>query len=901
MFELAPVAVTAKAEGVTHPNEAPDSKNRRAMRGASMRVWPLVGREAELQEITSAFADGRAAGVVIAGEAGVGRTRLVREALSVLSSDGHRTVWAAATNATSSIPFGAAAVLLPPDWHSHGDRLAALTMITSQVREWAGQARVVIGIDDAHLLDDGSAAALLHLAHQRLAFLVISVRRRERVRDAVSALWEEGLVHRIELAPLPDDVVDVLLDRVLAGPLEGFSRRRIRRVASGNPMLLRELLREASGRGTLAREHGVWRFAGRFRPDGRIRDIVLGRLATADPDTRLVLDLLACGEPLSLTTVVRLAGQHAIETAESSGMAVIEHSGARVLLRLAHPLYGEVLQDAMPVSRSMRLGRWLAEIKLTLPMRRHDDALRVALLQARAQEVIRPEIVRLGAQQAMDRGDLETAERLARMVCTAQPGAEADGLLADILVFRGNFQGAQHLSASRGSDPVRWAITRAMCAYWGEGDAVQADEILDSAATEPNGDLAVGTRAWLLLFDARCASALALACGVLASDTASQQAAVWAAGAGAAAAGFLGLADEAERLGQRGVALADAAQPDLPWAPVQVDLGRWLSLLALGEAARACRLADHNYQTALDAHKPVVAAFWAGCRGVALLTQGHPGEAGESLREAITALDGNDIFRLTRCFHTALAAATALGGDSARARAWLDRAGNLPGPAHRLFAPWFHLWEAWTTASAGDTTAAAAICRKAAHIAKETDLPAVEAAARYDTTRLGGRGEHSRLVQLADQLATPLTIALASAATGIHTGHGDPLTEAAEAFAALGHDLLAAEALTAADRAYRHNGQRARAPVISERAVRLRARCPDATTPLLTHEPLATVLTRREREVAVLAAQHSSRHIAQRLGLSVTTVNNYLAKAYAKLGISRRAQLADLLDREQPH
>ncbi|MEV5896036.1 ATP-binding protein [Nonomuraea fuscirosea] len=99
-----------------------------------MRVWPLVGREAELQEITSTFADGRAAGVVITGEAGVGRTRLVREALSVLPSDGHRTVWAVAPNATSSIPFGAAAVLLPPDWHSHGDRLAALTMITSQVR-----------------------------------------------------------------------------------------------------------------------------------------------------------------------------------------------------------------------------------------------------------------------------------------------------------------------------------------------------------------------------------------------------------------------------------------------------------------------------------------------------------------------------------------------------------------------------------------------------------------------------------------------------------------------------------------------------------------------------------------------------------------------------------------------
>ncbi|WP_171074262.1 LuxR C-terminal-related transcriptional regulator [Nonomuraea basaltis] len=48
--------------------------------------------------------------------------------------------------------------------------------------------------------------------------------------------------------------------------------------------------------------------------------------------------------------------------------------------------------------------------------------------------------------------------------------------------------------------------------------------------------------------------------------------------------------------------------------------------------------------------------------------------------------------------------------------------------------------------------------------------------------------------------------------------------------------------------------------------------------------------------MALLAARHSSRIVAQQLGLSVATVNNTLARVYAKLGISRRAQLAALVE-----
>jgi DNA-binding CsgD family transcriptional regulator len=70
---------------------------------------------------------------------------------------------------------------------------------------------------------------------------------------------------------------------------------------------------------------------------------------------------------------------------------------------------------------------------------------------------------------------------------------------------------------------------------------------------------------------------------------------------------------------------------------------------------------------------------------------------------------------------------------------------------------------------------------------------------------------------------------------------------------------------------------------------------------LLESNGQTAALTRREREVARLAAANrSSREIADRLGLSVRTVDNYLSRAYAKLGVSGRTELAPHLGVQSP-
>jgi DNA-binding CsgD family transcriptional regulator len=62
-----------------------------------------------------------------------------------------------------------------------------------------------------------------------------------------------------------------------------------------------------------------------------------------------------------------------------------------------------------------------------------------------------------------------------------------------------------------------------------------------------------------------------------------------------------------------------------------------------------------------------------------------------------------------------------------------------------------------------------------------------------------------------------------------------------------------------------------------------------------------TMLTARERDIALLAAHHmSSRDIGEKLHVSARTVENHLHHIYTKLGVTNRRELAQTLDDAGP-
>ncbi len=131
---------------------------------------------------------------------------------------------------------------------------------------------------------------------------------------------------------------------------------------------------------------------------------------------------------------------------------------------------------------------------------------------------------------------------------------------------------------------------------------------------------------------------------------------------------------------------------------------------------------------------------------------------------------------------------------------------------------------------------------------------------------------------------------------GLAAGDLEEIGAAADAFGAVSADLLAAEAAFGLAAEYRRRGSARDASAWTRKATDWAEGCRGARTPGLAMPDEPVALTKREREVAVLAATGiTSKDIADRLFVSVRTVDNHLGRVYDKLGISSRAELAVIL------
>jgi DNA-binding CsgD family transcriptional regulator len=837
--------------------------------GELVRQWPIEGRERELAAVQAAFGGSAVNAVLVLASAGVGKTRLAREALDQL---GCRTEWIAASQAASAIPFGALAHLLPEEVRPSTGPASLIKAVCSRVANWGGRARVAIGVDDAHLLDDGSSTVVANLVAARAAFVVLTARTAEPLADCLARLGKEGDAMVLELPPLPVAAIDRLIDHSTGGMIDAADRRRLHAAARGNPLALRELLYGAV--------------------PGGLTDLVTSRLDRLDSDTRHVVEMVACGEPVPLVFLERVAGPAAVAAAEGSGLVVCERSGARVQARLDHPLFGDVLRARMGLARSRQLYRELAGQLLDTKMRRREDSMKAALWQVEGGHITRPDLVREGARQAVGRAGLVLAERLARAAREAEPGAEADWLLAEILEYQGRSgEAAELLPATppeQLAERIRWAVARADWLYWACGDLTAAVQALDTAAGNPTIE---GARAFILFFAGRCAEAARVARGVL-DDGSDPQGMVWAAAAGTASLGFLGRIEESQDVRVRGGEVAAAHAGALPWAGFQIEVGACQAHLASGYPQQAASIAAAGYQNAVQGGAPMMVSGWALYGGMAAAAQGHLDHADRLLTEALAGFERNDTFRLRRSCLAAQAWVHALRGQDQLATELMNRVQALDNGTNDVLAPWIANWQAWVAHSCGDTATAVGHAEHAAHLAAAAGMPGVEAVARYDVIRLGGATDLTRMAGLPGRLPAVLT----TAASALADADGTALARAAETLAGFGYYLHAAELATAAVRTLRNTGHRGHAGLAASSAAALLAECPGASTPLLAHDDLGTVLTPRERQVALLATRQTSVQIAERLGLAVSTVNNNLARVYAKLGVTGRAQLRALFE-----
>ena len=69
--------------------------------------WPLTGRSGEMRTVERAIAASEHSGILICGSAGVGKSRIAREALAAAAARGCDIRWTAGTSSAREIPLGA--------------------------------------------------------------------------------------------------------------------------------------------------------------------------------------------------------------------------------------------------------------------------------------------------------------------------------------------------------------------------------------------------------------------------------------------------------------------------------------------------------------------------------------------------------------------------------------------------------------------------------------------------------------------------------------------------------------------------------------------------------------------------------------------------------------------------
>ncbi|MEO7803833.1 MAG: LuxR C-terminal-related transcriptional regulator [Actinomycetota bacterium] len=868
--------------------------------------WPLVGRREELQFVIDALASDTTSGVVLAGDAGVGKTRLASEAVELAQQKGMFTYWIAATRSAATIPFGALASLLPPSELGSNAPFDILRQGLVDLNRKHEGGNVVIAVDDAHLLDAPSAAFLQQVALMRSAFLIITLRSQEPVPDSIEALWKEELVTRLEVQSLSETEVENLLTRSLGGQIGRGTLYEVWTATRGNPLLLRELIASGLELGSLTSSDGVWKWTGPLRAGPRLIELIESRLSRLEDDEREVLEVLSLGEPLGIETMEQLTKAGSITSLERKGLIDLRTDGKRVQLHLSHPLYCEVVRHSMPALRQRFLLKKLAESSASHTQQRREDVLRIAAWSIEAGISADPMMLTTAAWRAISGFDYALAERLGRAAIEAGGGVDSWRVLAEALRGLGRPLDAEdalsQLDLSTATDAQRTytAQVRAANLFFGLDRLADAERILDDACqsvSDPRLEcLLEGQRAIIYLYAGDPAAALLAAQHVLELPSPEETSLVSVVIAAAPALALQGKYEQAQELIDRGH-LAAARVRDTATATGQLLTVQFMLLWLSGKLSEAETLAETAYRLAATQRSRDGVAVMATAAGEVALAQGRVQDAIARLRESTALFREVDRYRFLAWSLGALARAYASTGDVDAANATFAEAEAISTRSVRLFAVQYELARAWVTAASGETSRAIDIALTAADVARTSGQWAMEAIALYDVARLGQPEDvAARLAELADEIGSDHAVSLARSAAAISNRDAVALDTASIEFEKRGAMLLAAEVASESARIHRADGRAGSAMAAAERARSLASLCEGAWTPLLNMEDHPSLLTRREREVAALAARGlASRDIAEKLVLSVRTIDNHLHHVYAKLGVNNRDELGALL------
>ena len=390
-----------------------------AVGGPFVRPAALIGRQTEsvrlLKRLGEAAA-GRGGLVMLAGEQGIGKTRLVDEAATWAEREGFAVLWGRCHEGEWPPPYGpfveaidahagllqgsemrrdlgeaagvvaqlvpavrralpeVGAVPVPPEEERHRllDGIGRFLVARSR------RVPLVVLLDDLHWADRSTVALLRHLvrmaATERLlvigTYRDVDLDRTHPLTDALAAWPREAGYEQLRIESLDREEVAAFLAAGAGQDVELKVGAAWARETGGNPFFILELLRHLHEDGKLYRGlDGRWTTVARLRDLAlpvAARDVALRRVSRLSDDTHRLLVVAAAFEGAfrfemvaDLAGLSEDAGLDALE--EAVGARILEPSGDSETYAFTHAVIRHALYDEVVPSRRSRLHRRVAE------------------------------------------------------------------------------------------------------------------------------------------------------------------------------------------------------------------------------------------------------------------------------------------------------------------------------------------------------------------------------------------------------------------------------------------------------------------------------------------------------------------------------------------------------------
>lgn len=293
----------------------------------------------------------QAGGLVLVGEAGIGKTVLAGEiAREYADAD------------VTELPIRPAAGVT---------RLASGTMARhmGDVELTGGPAAVgektLLRIDDADLLDDVSSRYVSWLVRTAKATLIATTRNFQLLPATLQMLVKDEGFEQMTVPAFDRSETTRLLDAALGGPVHETVSTQIWRRSGGNALFIRELVHAGLESATLEKSESGWDACDSIAAGDRLKDLLHDRLDALPPTVRTIVELVALGDPLPRSSLFNLVDSADYDRALAADLVKLEtiRPSGQVRVRPAHPVIGDVVRAIVPAATKLELYRRANEFR----------------------------------------------------------------------------------------------------------------------------------------------------------------------------------------------------------------------------------------------------------------------------------------------------------------------------------------------------------------------------------------------------------------------------------------------------------------------------------------------------------------------------------------------------------